>query len=138
MTLAKQQKWTLGEPKAMDAKAKVMKQAKEATRAKLQALEGPMFDHSYMAAMVEDHDHTITKVAKAAQQFKGTPLGDQLTQLLPRLQQHREHAYRVLGEVKADGKATGVGGAGEVGSGMKGHTGHDMQGGAKPKSGTGN
>lgn len=113
MTLAKTNKWNLNkEPKAANDVQRKMKDAEKATEAKLKALDGAAFDAEYMSHMVADHNMDLAKVSHAAQMFKGSELANQLNQLQPVLTQHRDHALRVLGQLKPE-QQMGVGGAGE-------------------------
>jgi putative membrane protein len=121
MSFAREQKWQLGEPKANTEKERASKEYEQALKRRLGTLQGAEFDSLYMAAMVEDHDHAIASVAAAKQQFQGSRLGSELQQLLPTLTKHRDHAYQVLGQIKAN--ATGTGGAGSSGSGHGAQTG---------------
>lgn len=110
MTLAKSQKWNLKkEPKPTNDVQRAMQSAEKADEAKLKALDGPAFDQAYMAMMVADHDADVMKVTHAAQMFKGE-FATQLNQLRPTLMQHRDEAYRVLGQLKPS-QQMGVGGA---------------------------
>ncbi len=132
--VAKQQKWTLTGFKPQDARERTMKQYNDALEAKLEQLDGAAFDQAYMAAMVEGHDEAIAKATLAQQQYKGE-LARVMGELAPKLTQHREHAYRVLGEVGAPsmmGKGMGVGGAG---SNTGGGTGMDTPPGRTPMGG---
>ena len=120
MDMAKQQKWTLKAPEPKDKVGKAIKAAEKANEEKLKVLDGAAFDQAFMASMVEDHDMDLTRVAEAQQKYQASPLTGMLTQLAPRLQQHREHAYKVLGDVKA--QAQGVGGSGLSGGAPQGAT----------------
>lgn len=116
MAMAKTKGWKMGEPKAPNEVQKAEKAAHKANEAKLKALEGMAFDAAYMSLMVGDHDLAITKVAMATQQFAGSEMTPKLQAMLPVLQQHRQHAYTVLGQVKADPAAMGLGGTGGMGT----------------------
>ncbi|MFY2560675.1 DUF4142 domain-containing protein [Corallococcus terminator] len=99
LAYAKTKQLQLGEPKADSSLAKTMQTAEHATMEKLQALQGPAFDRAYLAAMVGDHDVDIAKVMAGQQQFvDNTALKAMLDNLLPQLQQHRQSAYRMLGQ----------------------------------------
>ncbi|NTX50826.1 DUF4142 domain-containing protein [Myxococcus sp. CA051A] len=99
LAFAKTKKLQLGEPKADSSLAKAMQGAEHATMEKLQALQGPAFDRAFLAAMVGDHDVVIAKVMAGQQQFvDNTALKTMLDNLLPQLQQHRQSAYRLLGQ----------------------------------------
>ncbi|MCP3102520.1 DUF4142 domain-containing protein [Myxococcus sp. K15C18031901] len=99
MAYAKSKQLTLGEPKADTPLAQAMSDSNMATDKKLQALQGPVFDRAYLTTMVEGHDVAIAQVMAAQQQFKSnTQLTAMLDDLLPQLQQHRQSAYRLLGQ----------------------------------------
>jgi putative membrane protein len=99
MAYARKKHLKLGEPKPQGALGQTLEQAEKTTRAKLQALEGPVFDRVYVVEMVEDHDQDIAKVMSAQQQFaSNAELSGLLTDLLPKLRQHRDAAYRLLGQ----------------------------------------
>lgn len=99
MAYAKKKNLQLGEPQPQGNLGQTMKRASEATTAKLQALEGPVFDRAYLAAMVDDHDTDIAKVTSARQQFaSNAELAGMLDALLPKLRQHRDAAYKLLGQ----------------------------------------
>jgi putative membrane protein len=101
MTYAQTKNLQLGEPKEDDAFQKTMKNADQAAMAKLQSLQGPAFDRAFLAHMVGDHDADVAKVMAGQQQFAGnTELKGQLDSLLPTLRQHRDQAYRLLGQEK--------------------------------------
>ncbi|MBX5480237.1 MAG: DUF4142 domain-containing protein [Myxococcaceae bacterium] len=116
LSLARTKGWKLAdEPTATNQTERVMMAADKANEARLNALDGPLFDSAYLSMMVDDHDVDIMKVALGAKQFEGSELGKQLTRLLPTLEQHRQHAYQALGEVKPNPEALGMGGAGSAG-----------------------
>jgi hypothetical protein len=96
----------------MNATERAVMEADEAEIKKLEKLEGRAFEQAYLAHMVEDHDRDITRAALAVAEFRGSELGGMLQQMLPKLQRHREHAYRALGALKADPNQLGVGGSG--------------------------
>lgn len=129
MQLAKTQGWKLGQPKANSKVERAVMQAEKANEDALKALDGAAFDHLYMANMVSGHDMAILKATQATQQFQGTEVGKLTTQLMPVLTQHREDAHRILGELKPQEAARGVGGAGMNGESMRptpGTTPHTM------------
>lgn len=99
MTYAQKKNLQLGEPKVDNDFKKTMKNASEATMAKLQSLQGPAFDRAFLAHMVGHHDSDIAKVMAGQQQFAtNTELKKELDSLLPTLKQHRQQAYRLLGQ----------------------------------------
>lgn len=101
MTYAQKKNLQLGEPKAENDFDKKMEDANKATMAKLQSLQGPAFDRAYLAYMVGAHDTDVAKVMAGQQQFaSNAELKKELDGLLPTLKQHREEAYRLLGQEK--------------------------------------
>lgn len=101
MTYAQKKNLQLGEPQADNDFKKTMKNAAEAEMAKLQSLQGPAFDRAFLANMVGHHDTDVAKVMAGQQQFaSNTELKGQLDSLLPTLKQHRDQAYRLLGQEK--------------------------------------
>ncbi|QSQ21373.1 DUF4142 domain-containing protein [Pyxidicoccus parkwayensis] len=101
MAYAQKKNLQLGEPKADNDFAKVMKNADEAEMAKLQSLHGPAFDRAYLANMVSEHDADVAKVMAGQKQFaSNAELKKELDGLLPTLKQHREQAYNLLGQEK--------------------------------------
>jgi putative membrane protein len=114
MEVARNQGWNLSaKPSPKNETERALHNAHEATEAELKQLDGPLFDSTYMATMVAGHDGVILKLSFAQQQFRSTPLGSQLSQLIPVVTEHREHAYRVLGDLKPETAPMGVGGAGK-------------------------
>ncbi|QDE87516.1 hypothetical protein BHS06_00340 [Myxococcus xanthus] len=64
-----------------------------------QSLQGPAFDRAFLAAMVGDHDAGIAKVMAGRQQFSSNAgLQALLGDTLPTLREHRQQAYRLLGQ----------------------------------------
>ncbi|SEU39977.1 putative membrane protein [Myxococcus fulvus] len=99
LAYVKSKNLTLEERKADSTLAQAMQEAEHATMKKLEALQGTPFDRAYLADMVGDHDMDIAKVMAAQQQFaSNTALKSLLDNLLPQLQQHRQAAYRLLGQ----------------------------------------
>ncbi|WP_043709726.1 DUF4142 domain-containing protein [Corallococcus macrosporus] len=99
MAYAKAQNLTLAEPQPDSGFAKTMARAEEASMAKLQSLQGPAFDRAFLAAMVGDHDADIAKVMAGQQQFASNAgLKTLLDETLPTLREHRQQAYRLLGQ----------------------------------------
>src|SRR3712207_6900802 len=62
---------------------------------KLEALNGPLFDSAYMAAMVDEHDRTIAKLAMGQQQFQGSDVGRIAGELLPKVTQQDRKSTRL-------------------------------------------
>lgn len=90
------------EPSAANDTEKAVMESEKAGKAKLQALQGPGFQYAYLADMVADHDMDIAKVAAAMEQLKGNAeLMKLLDATAPKLNQHRERAYELLGRHKA-------------------------------------
>ncbi|MBZ4417554.1 DUF4142 domain-containing protein [Myxococcus sp. RHSTA-1-4] len=101
LSYAQKKNLTLGEPKVDDDFHKTMKNADDAVMAKLQSLQGPAFDRAFLAHAVSDHDADVAKVMAGQQQFaSNTELKGQLDSLLPTLKQHRDQAYKLLGQEK--------------------------------------
>ncbi len=101
MTFTRTQKWTVSEPKNLTDIERKSQAAKQANLAKLQSLSGPVFDQSFMAMMVEDHDHMLTKLITAQNQYSGNAqLVTFIQQAIPRISQHRDQAYQILQSVK--------------------------------------
>ncbi|MFP2906137.1 DUF4142 domain-containing protein [Pyxidicoccus sp. 3LFB2] len=101
MTYAQTKNLQLGEPQADDEFKKTMKNAEQAAMAKLQSLQGPAFDRAFLAHMVGHHDADVAKVMAGQTQFaSNAELKGQLDSLLPTLKQHRDQAYRLLGQEK--------------------------------------
>ncbi len=99
MSYAKTKNMTLAEPKATTDFEKTMERAEQASTAKLQSLQGPAFDRAFLAAMVADHDADIAMVMAGQQQFSSNAgLKSLLDETLPTLRQHRQQAYRLLGQ----------------------------------------
>ncbi len=109
--MAQKQKWKMQMPRPQDARERADKQYDDALEAKLKVLEGAAFDQAYMAAMVADHDETVAKAVMAQQQYTTPELTQMLGQMTPKLVQHREQAYRVLGQIGSH-QQLGVGGSG--------------------------
>jgi putative membrane protein len=115
MTYAQGKKITLGKPKPMNELERKSAAAQEASMEKMKAMSGPLFDVAFMSHMVSGHDMMLAKVITAQQTLKNKQeLVTILSELQPKFSQHRDEAYRILGEVKISGMA-GVGGAGEQG-----------------------
>jgi putative membrane protein len=107
-TLASTLKLKLGEPNPT-AVEKKCKEADKAAQAKLEALEGQAFDQAFMSHMVGAHDATLGKLIEGQKTFASGQVNSLITELLPKVSEHRDHAYKVLGQVKP---AAGVGGSG--------------------------
>lgn len=123
MALASKMKIQPGKPAPASDKERKKVAYVESAKALLEAADGPMFDSYYMANMVSDHDKAVFMVTRGMEKFSANQeLATLLKQLQPKLIEHREHAYRTLGQVRVDQQA-GVGGAG-LGSGSPDHKGH--------------
>jgi putative membrane protein len=108
-------------PKPMSDLEKKVLAADKANMEKLQALKGEAFDSCYMANQVGMHDDTLGKLMAGRQALGGNAeLTTMLGELTPRVVQHRQQAYSVLGKLGSQGM--GVGGAGP-GMEHKGHMG---------------
>ncbi|WP_375768496.1 DUF4142 domain-containing protein [Archangium gephyra] len=77
--------------------------ANEATKAKLIVLDGALYDQAYLASQVADHDQTIQLVTLARQQYPD--LAPLLDGLLPKLREHRDRAYQLLGQSQPQAQA---------------------------------
>jgi putative membrane protein len=100
-TYAQKRNVTLGEYQPVNDFQKTLMNAEQAAMAKLQSLQGPAFDRAFLAHMVGDHDADIAMVMAGQQQFaNNTELRGQLDPLLTTLRQHRDQAYRLLGQEK--------------------------------------
>lgn len=75
-----------------------LQSATEATKAKLWALDGLIYDQVYLASRVSAHDEAIQLVTLARQQYPD--LAPLLDGLLPTLRQHRDQAYQLLGQLQ--------------------------------------
>ncbi|MBL0698193.1 DUF4142 domain-containing protein [Comamonas sp. JC664] len=96
---AKTKNLTLSEPQPDTDFAKTLERAEQASTAMLQSLQGPAFDRAFLATMVGDHDLDIAKVMAGQQQFaSNTGLKTLLDDMLPTLREHRQQAYRLLGQ----------------------------------------
>jgi putative membrane protein len=111
MTLAQGRGMKLADmPKPVNDMEKKMVAADKANMEKLQALKGDAFDSCYMAIQVGEHDATLGKLMAGRQAFSAnTELTTMVTELTPKVAQHRQQAYSVLGKL---GQTMGVGGAG--------------------------
>ncbi|WP_426756169.1 DUF4142 domain-containing protein [Myxococcus sp. Y35] len=99
LAYAKTKNLTLPEPKPNTDFEKTMERAEQASTAKLEALQGPAFDRAFLANMVGDHDADIAKVMAGQQQFaSNAELMTVLDATLPTLREHRQQAYRLLGQ----------------------------------------
>jgi putative membrane protein len=115
MTYAKTRKWTLAEqPKPMNDTEKKGMAASKATMELMQTMQGPAFDSMFMANMVKSHDKTLLKLTAIQEKFSGTELARMANEMMPKISEHRDQAYRILGQIKPGGMATG--GAGTEGT----------------------
>ena len=113
--VAEMRKLKLGKPE-LTTREKRMKSLNYATEQFLKEAQGPTFDSVYLSTQVMAHDKAIALLTAAQARFPGAELASVVGQVIPRLQSHREQAYRALGEV---GQQRGMGGAG-MGSEMGG------------------
>jgi putative membrane protein len=68
-----------------------------ATKAKLALLHGPLYDQQFLASQVAAHDEALALVMAGLEVHP--QLAPVVDQMLPMLKDHRERAYRLLGEV---------------------------------------
>lgn len=116
MQMAKQNNMKLGKPSKLQGAEKQMQEETRTRTALLRALDGLVFEQSYLATMVERHDHNILKFAEARQKYQGSKFSPMYEAMLPTLTQHRQQAYQLLGTVASPTKVQGVGGSGQQGS----------------------
>lgn len=84
-----------------DTERAVMETGK-AMKKQLEALQGKAFQYAYLTHMVGDHDLDVSKVAAGMEQYAANKeLTTLLQSLGPKLTQHRERAYDLLGRHKA-------------------------------------
>lgn len=115
--VAQQQNLKLAEkPSNLKRAEKTLMEASKATKQKLQTLEGKAFDQAFLATMVSNHDLGIAKAEAGLKKYSNnSQLASLLRESTPKLMQHRDQAYQLLGQVKS--QPSGVGGAGMEGSG---------------------
>nr|QKW93699.1 hypothetical protein [Vitiosangium cumulatum] len=77
--------------------------ATQATKAKLEVLQGPLFEQEYLASQVAAHAEAIHLVTVGRQLYPD--LAPLLDGLLPTLREHRDQAYRLLGQVQSEPQA---------------------------------
>lgn len=136
MAMAQKKGMKIGKPTPANEMERKHMAEVEAATAHLKTLDGVAFDSVYLANMVADHDHAVLMVSAGQQKFaSNTEVAGMLQQLQPKLQQHRDHAYQALGQVKVTqgGMATGGSGMGSqtgTSGGSMGQTGagHDSMG----------
>jgi putative membrane protein len=78
--------------------------ATEANKSKLSVLDAPLYDQAYLASQVANHDEAIQLVTLARQQYPD--LAPLLDGLLPKLREHRERAYQLLGQSQPQAQAS--------------------------------
>lgn len=112
MSQAQERRWKLADPTPVDELERKMIDAHKAVLSKLEAMSGEMFDRAYLSRVVELHDELLAQLAASQQQAfaRGAEVGRLISQELPVLAQHRDSAYRLLGQLRPGGP--GVGGAG--------------------------
>lgn len=99
LAFAAQKGWTLAEPKAASDVERRMLDAGHANQAVLESLEGEAFDRSFLASLVGGHDWALARVWAAEQQYKGD-VAALLKPVAGRLQEHRDQAYKLLGQAR--------------------------------------
>ena len=77
--------------------------ATAASKAKLAVLEPPLYDQAYLASQVANHDEAIQLVTLGRQQYP--ELAPLLDGLLPKLREHRDRAYQLLGQSQPQAQA---------------------------------
>lgn len=77
--------------------------ATQATKAKLQVLQGPLFEQEYLASQVAAHAEAIQIVTFGRQLYP--ELAPLLDGLLPTLREHRDQAYQLLGQLQSEPQA---------------------------------
>ncbi|OJT17208.1 hypothetical protein BO221_46660 [Archangium sp. Cb G35] len=77
--------------------------ATEASKAKLTVLAPPLYDQAYLAFQVANHDEAIQLVMLGRQQYP--ELAPLLDKLLPKLREHRDRAYQLLGQSQPQAQA---------------------------------
>ncbi|HEX5749422.1 MAG TPA: DUF4142 domain-containing protein [Archangium sp.] len=80
-----------------------LRSANEATKARLTVLDAPLYDQAYLASQVANHDEAIQLVTLGRQQYP--ELAPLLDGLLPKLREHRDQAYRLLGQSQPQAQA---------------------------------
>lgn len=119
MAHAKKQNLKLGKVNLVDDKERKQKAHVDAATNYIRSLDGLAIDSVYLANMVIDHDQALLLVTRGIQKFNTGGAAELLRRVQPGLQQHRDHVYRALGEVRIPSEL-GVGGAGTEGQ-------HDWQ-----------
>jgi predicted outer membrane protein len=66
----------------------------------LMMLTGAAFDRAYLGVMLAAHDLTIAKLHEYRTEFRSGQIVALINQTLPELEKHRDHAYRLLGELR--------------------------------------
>jgi putative membrane protein len=90
-------------PGSAPARGNRLQGATEATKAKLEVLQGPLFEQEYLASQVAAHDEVIQIVTLGRELYPDlAPLVDGL---LPTLREHRDQAYRLLGQLPTQPQA---------------------------------
>ncbi|PTL83150.1 DUF4142 domain-containing protein [Vitiosangium sp. GDMCC 1.1324] len=77
--------------------------ATQATKAKLEVLQGSLFEQEYLASQVTAHTEAIQIVTFGRQLYPD--LAPLLDGLLPTLREHRDQAYRLLGQLPSEPQA---------------------------------
>lgn len=96
MDFARQQGIEVGEFEGTNEVQRNLLSTFQETRDMLSSLQGRSFDQQYLASQVAMHDYALNAVMGARQQLPAlVPLAGKL---IPVLQDHRDHAYRILGQ----------------------------------------
>jgi putative membrane protein len=98
MELAKQKGYRLGRAEPGNDLQRRLNAAQMATKSKLSALQGRLYEQQFLASQVAGHDHSIALVMAGRQRYP--ELAPMLDALLPTLKQHRDRAYQLLGQVE--------------------------------------
>lgn len=117
MSFAQRKNMRLGEPRAINDMDRKLMDAQRATGDAMQGLQGRAFDHLYMADMLASHDFSLFRLQAAPQQFRDPEIGRLAQELQTTVGQHRDQAYRILGQISPT--QAGVGGAGVGGAGTQ-------------------
>lgn len=98
---AKKKNLTLAEVQPANDVAQKKMAAEQANRDLLQSLEGKPFDTMYLANQVAGHDLVLGLLTSAEPQFAKADIVPLLKNLEPVVREHRNRAYKLLGEQKA-------------------------------------
>ncbi|MGA9526381.1 MAG: DUF4142 domain-containing protein [Myxococcaceae bacterium] len=109
----------VGRAEAVNDVDKKMMDAEKTEKEILQGLSGEAFDLAFVNAMVGGHDYVIMLTTAAIPYVEDAKLKQTFTQALPKFEQHRKTAYKLLGQLQPRAQPQ-VGGAGMGGSGSEG------------------